>query len=126
MFAAHRETVQASKPPGSRLSRLDPECCARAHIGGRRDLSGWRAAVERNPAFRPNTSVRSALLPSLVATPSGRGDSRAIARRPDVGLPIAAALGLAVVIGVSVMSDAEAKVPTGGELTLFEAVGRWA
>jgi hypothetical protein len=35
-------------------------------------------------------------------------------------------LGLAVVIGVSVMSDAEAKVPTGGELTLFEAVGRWA
>jgi hypothetical protein len=27
---------------------------------------------------------------------------------------------------VSVMSDAEGKVPTGGELTVFEAVGRWA
>jgi hypothetical protein len=27
---------------------------------------------------------------------------------------------------VSVTSDAEEKVPTGGELTLFEAVGRWA
>ncbi len=26
----------------------------------------------------------------------------------------------------SVTSDAEEKVPTGGELTLFEAVGRWA
>jgi len=25
-----------------------------------------------------------------------------------------------------VTSDAEEKVPTGGELTLFEAVGRWA
>jgi hypothetical protein len=30
---------------------------------------------------------------------------------------------LAVSIGVSVMSDAAEKVPTGGELTLFEAVG---
>jgi hypothetical protein len=28
--------------------------------------------------------------------------------------------------GVSVTSDAEEKVPTGGELTLFEAVGRVA
>jgi hypothetical protein len=27
---------------------------------------------------------------------------------------------------VSVTSDAEEMVPTGGELTLFEAVGRWA
>jgi len=27
---------------------------------------------------------------------------------------------------LSVTSDAEEKVPTGGELTLFEAVGRWA
>jgi hypothetical protein len=27
---------------------------------------------------------------------------------------------------VSVTSDAVEKVPTGGELTLFEAVGRWA
>jgi len=26
----------------------------------------------------------------------------------------------------SVTSEAEEKVPTGGELTLFEAVGRWA
>jgi hypothetical protein len=26
----------------------------------------------------------------------------------------------------SVTSGAEEKVPTGGELTLFEAVGRWA
>jgi hypothetical protein len=26
----------------------------------------------------------------------------------------------------SVTSDAVEKVPTGGELTLFEAVGRWA
>jgi len=26
----------------------------------------------------------------------------------------------------SVTSDAEEKVPTGGELTLIEAVGRWA
>jgi hypothetical protein len=30
---------------------------------------------------------------------------------------------LAVVIGLSVMSDAAGMVPTGGELTLFEAVG---
>jgi hypothetical protein len=28
--------------------------------------------------------------------------------------------------GLSVMSGAEERVPTGGELTLFEAVGRWA
>jgi hypothetical protein len=33
------------------------------------------------------------------------------------------ALRLAVVIPASVMSGAEEKVPTGGELTLFEAVG---
>jgi hypothetical protein len=38
----------------------------------------------------------------------------------------AAASRLAVWIRVSVTSDAEEKVPTGGELTLFEAVGRWA
>jgi hypothetical protein len=31
---------------------------------------------------------------------------------------------LAVVIGPSVTSDAVEKVPTGGELTRFEAVGR--
>jgi hypothetical protein len=31
---------------------------------------------------------------------------------------------LAVVIGASVSSDAVGMVPTGGELTLFEAVGR--
>jgi hypothetical protein len=35
----------------------------------------------------------------------------------------AAALRLAVVIASSVTSDAAEKVPTGGELTLFEAVG---
>jgi len=35
----------------------------------------------------------------------------------------AAASRLAVVIPASVMSGAEEKVPTGGELTLFEAVG---
>jgi hypothetical protein len=35
----------------------------------------------------------------------------------------AASLRLAVVIPASVMSGAEEKVPTGGELTLFEAVG---
>jgi len=34
-----------------------------------------------------------------------------------------AASRLAVVIPASVMSGAEEKVPTGGELTLFEAVG---
>jgi hypothetical protein len=34
--------------------------------------------------------------------------------------------GLAVSIRWSVTSDAEEKVPTGGELTLFEAVGRLA
>jgi hypothetical protein len=32
--------------------------------------------------------------------------------------------GLLFRLGVSVMSDAVAMVPTGGELTLFEAVGR--
>ena len=32
--------------------------------------------------------------------------------------------GLLFGFGVSVMSDAKGKVPTGGELTLFEAVGR--
>jgi hypothetical protein len=32
-------------------------------------------------------------------------------------------LRLAVWIGLSVTSDAVEKVPTGGELTLFEAVG---
>jgi hypothetical protein len=35
-------------------------------------------------------------------------------------------LRLAVSIRVSVTSDALRMVPTGGELTLFEAVGRWA
>jgi len=35
----------------------------------------------------------------------------------------ATATRLAVVIPASVMSGAEEKVPTGGELTLFEAVG---
>jgi hypothetical protein len=35
-----------------------------------------------------------------------------------------AASRLAVSIGRSVTSDAEEKVPTGGELTLFEAVDR--
>jgi hypothetical protein len=35
-------------------------------------------------------------------------------------------LRLAVSIWRSVTSDAEEKVPTGGELTLFEAVGRLA
>jgi hypothetical protein len=35
-------------------------------------------------------------------------------------------LRLAVWIRWSVSSDAEEKVPTGGELTLFEAVGRSA
>jgi hypothetical protein len=38
----------------------------------------------------------------------------------------AVAWRLAVWIRWSVTSDAERKVPTGGELTLFEAVGRWA
>jgi hypothetical protein len=33
-------------------------------------------------------------------------------------------LRLAVVIPASVVSGAEERVPTGGELTLFEAVGR--
>jgi hypothetical protein len=32
--------------------------------------------------------------------------------------------GLLFRFGVSVTSDAEGMVPTGGELTLFEAVGR--
>ena len=32
--------------------------------------------------------------------------------------------GLAVSIGLSVTSDAEGMVPTGGELTVIEAVGR--
>jgi hypothetical protein len=36
---------------------------------------------------------------------------------------IAVASRLAVVVAASVMSGAEEKVPTGGELTLFEAVG---
>jgi hypothetical protein len=35
-------------------------------------------------------------------------------------------LRLAVVIAASVTSGAVEKVPTGGELTLFEAVGCWA
>jgi hypothetical protein len=34
--------------------------------------------------------------------------------------------GLLFLFGVSVTSDAVEKVPTGGELTLFEAVGRLA
>jgi hypothetical protein len=34
-------------------------------------------------------------------------------------------LRLAVLIRRAVMLDAEERVPTGGELTLFEAVGRW-
>jgi hypothetical protein len=38
----------------------------------------------------------------------------------------AADLRLAVSIRWSVTSDAEEKVPIGGELTLFEAVGRLA
>jgi len=33
-------------------------------------------------------------------------------------------LRLAVVIGSSVASDAEGRFPTGGELTLFDAVGQ--
>jgi hypothetical protein len=37
-----------------------------------------------------------------------------------------AASRLAVWIRRAVTSDAEERVPTGGELTLFEAVGRWA
>jgi hypothetical protein len=41
-------------------------------------------------------------------------------------LGVAVAMRLAVSILLSVTSDAEEKVPTGGELTLFEAVGRWA
>ena len=39
---------------------------------------------------------------------------------------VAFAMRLAVSIRWSVTSDAEEKVPTGGELTLFEAVGRLA
>jgi hypothetical protein len=39
---------------------------------------------------------------------------------------ISIASRLAVWIRPSVMSDAEEMVPTGGELTLFEAVGRLA
>jgi hypothetical protein len=35
-------------------------------------------------------------------------------------------LRLAVVIARVGGAGAEEKVPTGGELTLFEAVGRWA
>jgi hypothetical protein len=35
-------------------------------------------------------------------------------------------LRLAVVIPASVMSGEVERVPTGGGLTLFEAVGRWA
>jgi hypothetical protein len=38
----------------------------------------------------------------------------------------ATALRLAVSIRVWVTSDAVERVPTGGELTLFEAVGLWA
>jgi hypothetical protein len=38
----------------------------------------------------------------------------------------AVAMRLAVSIRWSVSSDPEEMVPTGGELTLFEAVGRWA
>jgi hypothetical protein len=55
-----------------------------------------------------------------------RSDQASFAQTPVNREHRAAARRLAVVIGVSVMSDAEAKVPTGGELTLFEAVGRWA
>jgi hypothetical protein len=33
---------------------------------------------------------------------------------------------LAVVMWASATSDGKEKVPTGGELTLFEAVGPWA
>jgi hypothetical protein len=39
---------------------------------------------------------------------------------------LAIASRLAVSIRWSVSSDAEERVPTGGELTLFEAVGRLA
>ena len=48
------------------------------------------------------------------------------AARRVVLLPLAALLlrGLLFGWGLSVASDAEEKVPTGGELTLFEAVGR--
>jgi hypothetical protein len=46
-------------------------------------------------------------------------------RRESVQAPaLATASRLAVSISVSVTSDAEEKVPTGGELTRFEAVGR--
>jgi hypothetical protein len=34
--------------------------------------------------------------------------------------------GLLFGFAASVTSDAVVKVPTGGELTLFQAVGRWA
>jgi hypothetical protein len=47
-------------------------------------------------------------------------------RRANSSAPaddLTAAQRLAVVIPASVMSGAEEKVPTGGELTLFEAVG---
>jgi hypothetical protein len=45
---------------------------------------------------------------------------------PDGRLPLAALLlgGLLFGFGPSVTSDAVEKVPTGGELTHFEAVGR--
>jgi len=49
---------------------------------------------------------------------------RLASSRPDV--LCAAAVRLAVWISWSVSSDAEEMVPTGGELTLFAAVGRWA
>jgi hypothetical protein len=46
----------------------------------------------------------------------------------STGPRIAALLLRGLLFGsvVSVSSDAEEMVPTGGELTLFEAVGRWA
>jgi hypothetical protein len=45
-------------------------------------------------------------------------------RRARLIADLAAPSRLAVSILLSVTSDAEAKVPTGGELTLFEAVDR--
>jgi hypothetical protein len=52
----------------------------------------------------------------LSVSPGLKGERRTTCNR-------AAASRLAVVIPASVMSGAEEKVPTGGELTLFEAVG---
>jgi hypothetical protein len=45
---------------------------------------------------------------------------------PKHAVAFAPASRLAVSVRWSVTSDAEEKVPTGGELTVFEAVGRLA